>query len=132
MIGNGSECYYLIREFLLNTGEGILPPPPPSPVRTSVVLTPTTSGNGLMPLSTSTIFPFIHNTTHTPFSYGILVFDTNSVLTYSTLRTMGLGVVSSSAPLKGLVAGTTIPFNAIHYSRVHIPPPSPLLGDSFQ
>jgi len=40
------------------TRGGILPPPPPSPVRTSIFLTPTTSGNGLIPLTASTTILF--------------------------------------------------------------------------
>jgi hypothetical protein len=114
------------------TGGGILPPPPPSPVRTSVVPTPTTSGSGLIPLTTSTTVLFTQNATGTPFSYGMPNFDTNSVLTYSTLQTMGLGAGSSNAPLQGSTMGTTAPFNAIPYGGGHIPPPSPSLGDAFQ
>jgi hypothetical protein len=59
-------------------------------------------------------------------------FDSNSVLTYSTLQTMGLGAGSSNAPLQGSAAGTTSPFNAIPYGGGHIPPSSPSLGGAFQ
>jgi hypothetical protein len=114
------------------TGGGIVPPPPPSPVRTTVVPTPTTSGSGLIPLTASTTVSFTQNMTGAPFSYGMPDFDTNSVLTYSTLQTMGLGAGSSNAPLQGSAIGTTAPFNAIPYGGGHIPPPSPSLGGAFQ
>jgi hypothetical protein len=73
------------------TREGIIPPPPPSPVKASVIPTPMTSSSGQIPLIGSTIILFTQNATGAPFSYGMLDFDRNSVLTYSTLQTMGLG-----------------------------------------
>jgi hypothetical protein len=67
-----------------------------------------------------------------PFSYGMLGFDSNSVLTYSTLQTMGLGEGSSNYPMQGSTGGTSIPFNAIPYDGGHIPPLSPSLDGAFQ
>jgi hypothetical protein len=78
------------------TTGGILPPIPPSPVQTTVVLTPSTSGSGLIPSSAATTAPFTQSATGPPFSYGMPGFDSNSVLTYSTLHTMGLGERSSN------------------------------------
>jgi hypothetical protein len=81
------------------TAGGILPPLLISPVRTIVVSTPSTLGNGPIPLSASTIVPFTQSATSPPLSYGITDFDTNLVLTYYTLETMGLGELSSNAPV---------------------------------
>jgi len=67
------------------TTGGILPPLPPSPVRTIVVSTPSTLGSCLIPLSTSTTALSTQSVKGPPFSYGMPDFDTNSVLTYSTL-----------------------------------------------
>jgi hypothetical protein len=124
----GSPC----TPVMSTNGGGILPPPPHSPIRTSVVPTPKTSGNSLIPLTTLTTIPFNHNVMGAPFSYGNHEFDTNLVLTYSTLQTMGLGVGTSNASLQGSTMGTIVPFNAIPYSGGHIPPPSPLLDGTFQ
>jgi hypothetical protein len=114
------------------TSGGILPPLPPSPVRTTVVSTPSTLGSGSIPLSSSNTVSFTQSVMGPPFSYGIIDFDTNSVLTYSTLQTMGLGVGSSNAPMQGSTGGNSIPFNVIPYGGGHIPPLSPSLGGSFQ
>jgi hypothetical protein len=67
-----------------------------------------------------------------PFSYGMPNFDTNSVLSYSTLQTLGLGAGSSNAPLQGSMGGTSSPYNAFPYDGGHIPPSSPSLGDAPQ
>jgi hypothetical protein len=111
---------------MVTTGGGIVPLPPPSPIRTTTIPTPTTSGSGLIQLMNSTIVPFTQNATGAPFSYGIHDFDSNSVLTYSTLHTMGLGAGSCNTSLQG-----STPFNVIPYGGGHIPPPSPLLDGSF-
>jgi hypothetical protein len=66
------------------------------------------------------------------FSYGMLEFDTNSILTYSTLKTMGLGEGISNSPLKGSIGDTLASDNAIPYGGGHIPPFSPLIDGSFQ
>jgi hypothetical protein len=67
------------------TTGGILHPLPPSLVKTTTVLTHSTSGSDLIPLMTSTIVLFNHNETSDPFSYGMPNFDTNTILSYSTL-----------------------------------------------
>jgi hypothetical protein len=67
-----------------------------------------------------------------PFSYGMPGFDTNSVLSYSTLQTLGLGAGSSNAPLQGSMGGTSAPYNAFPYGGGHIPPSSPSLGGAHQ
>jgi hypothetical protein len=114
------------------TAGGILPPLPPSPVCTTVVLIPSTLGSGTILSSATTIAPFTQSVMGPPFSYGILSFDSNSILTYSTLHTMGLGVGSSNDPMQGSIEGTSVPFNAIPYGGGHIPPLSPSLGGDFQ
>jgi hypothetical protein len=64
---------------------GVTPPPPPPPIKTTTVYTPTTSGSGKIPSTTLTIVFSIHNVSGALFSYGMLGFDSSSVLTYSTL-----------------------------------------------
>jgi hypothetical protein len=71
-------------------GGGIVPPPPPLSIRTTVVPTPTT-------LPT---FPSIQNMLGAPFSYGMPGFDSNSIITYSTLQTIGPGEGSLMLPWK--------------------------------
>jgi hypothetical protein len=66
------------------------------------------------------------------FHTGCPNFDTNSVLTYSTLQTLGLGAGSSNAPLQGSMGGTSTPYNAFPYGGGHIPPSSPSLGGAPQ
>jgi hypothetical protein len=117
---------------MTTAGGGVVPPPPPSPIKTMAVLMPTTSGSGLIPLKTSTTVPFIQNVSGATFSYGIPGFDSNLVITYSTLKTMGMGKGSSNAPLQGSIVGTTASFNSIPYGGDHIPPLSPFLGGAFQ
>jgi hypothetical protein len=78
---SGSPC----TPFTASTTGGILPPLPPSPIKTTVVSTPSTSRSGLIPLIASTTIPFTQSVTGSPFSYGMHDFDTNLVLTYSTL-----------------------------------------------
>jgi hypothetical protein len=117
---------------MANIVGGILPPLPPLLVSTTIILIPSTLGNGLIPLSASTTVLFTQSATGPPFSYGMPNFDTKSVLTYSTLQSMGLGAGSSNAPVQGTTMGTTVPFNAIPYSGGHIPPPSPSLSGDFQ
>jgi hypothetical protein len=121
----------LILPFTNTTVGGILPPLPPFPVRTIVVLTPSTLGNGLIPLLSSPTVLFTQSATSPPFSYGIPEFDSNSVLTYSTLHTMGMGVGISNTLVQGSNGGSSVPFNAIPYGGVHIPPPSPSLNGAF-
>jgi hypothetical protein len=59
-------------------------------------------------------------------------FDTNYVLSYSTLQTLGLGVGSSNGPLQGSMGDTSAPYNAFPYGGGHIPPSSPSLGGAHQ
>jgi hypothetical protein len=115
--GDGRKCCYFIREssysVMTTTGGGIVPPPPPPPVRTTTVPTPMTSGSGSIPLMVLTTVSFTQNVTGAPFSYGMPDFDSNSVLTYSTLQTMGLGAGSSNAPLQGSVAWALLPLSML-------------------
>jgi hypothetical protein len=117
--------------FATTMGGGIVPRPPPSPIRSIAIPTPMTLGNGSVPLIVPTIVLFTQNVTDTPFSYGMPEFDTNSVLTYSTLQTMGLGVGISKSPLQGSTMGTNVAFNGIPYGGGHMPPPSPSLSGAF-
>jgi hypothetical protein len=79
-----------------------------------------------------TTAPFTQSVTGPLFSYGMPRLDSNSVLTYPTLQTMGLEAGISNAHVKGSNGGTSVPFNAIPYSGSHIPPLSPSLDVSFQ
>jgi hypothetical protein len=72
--------------------------------------------------------PFPQNMTGSPFSYGMPGFGTSTVLSSSTLQTLGLGVGSSNAPLQGSIGGTSAPFIAFPYDGGHIPPSSPSLS----
>jgi hypothetical protein len=112
-------------------GGVVVPPTPPPPISTMTVQKPTTMGSGIIPLTTLTIVPSIQNTYGTPFSYGMSGFDSSSVLTYSTLKTIGLGTRISNATLQGFVAGTTSSFNDIPYGGGHIPSLSPSLRGTF-
>jgi hypothetical protein len=113
---------------MTTTTRGILPPNSPSSIQTTMVLTACTSRSGLI-LSMATITaPFTQSATGPLFSYGMPGFDTNFVLSYSTLQTMGLGAGSSNAPLQGSMGGTSSPYNAFPYGGVHIPLSSPSLG----
>jgi hypothetical protein len=108
------------------TTGGIPPPNPPSSVWTTMVSTTSTSGSGLIP-SLVDDHCSIHTECDGPsiFIWDAPDFDTNSVLTYSTLQTMGLGAGSSNAPLQGSMGGTSASYNAIPYGGGHIPPCPP-------
>jgi hypothetical protein len=82
--------------------------------------------------ATVTTASFTQSVTGPPFSYGMLHFDTNFVLTYSTLQTMALGVGRSNTSFQGSIGGISSSYNAIPYGGGHIPPPSASLGDAFQ
>jgi hypothetical protein len=97
-----------------------------------MVLTPSTSSSGLILLPASTTTSFTQSAMGPTFSYGMPDFDSNLVLTYSTLQTMGLGVGSSNSPMQGSTRVASVPFNAIPYGGGHIPTPSPSLGGAFQ
>jgi hypothetical protein len=96
-----------------------------------VSITTTSHSGPNLSLVTATT-PFTPSAIGPPFSYGMPSFGTSTVLSYSTLQTLGLGVGSSSAPLQGHMGGTPIPFNAFPYGGGHIPPSSPSLGGSHQ
>jgi hypothetical protein len=70
---------------MASTIGGIMPPNSPLPVRITMVSTTSTLGNCLIPSSTVTTTSFRESVTGPPFSYGMPDFDTNFVLTYSTL-----------------------------------------------
>jgi hypothetical protein len=59
-------------------------------------------------------------------------FDTNFVLSYSTLQTSDLGVGNSNDPLQGFMGGTLASYNAFSYGVDHIPPSSPSLDGAHQ
>jgi hypothetical protein len=114
------------------TTVGILPPKSPSQVWATMVLTASTSGNGMIPSMVAITAPFMQSAMGPPFSYGMPEFSTNLVLSYSTLQTMGLGEGSSNAPLQGYMGGTSSPYNYFPYGGGHIPPSSPLLSGGSQ
>jgi hypothetical protein len=114
------------------TTGGVPPPNSPSQVQATMVSTASTSGSGLIPSMAAITAPFTQSATGPLFSYGMPNFDMNSVLTYSTLQTLGLGAGSSNAPLQGSMGGTSAPYNAFPYGGGHIPPSSPSLGGASQ
>lgn len=142
------ECHFLRRAMMeatsatsfgsphtpisISVGGGVMALPPPPPIRTTTVQKPTILGSGTVPSTTLTIVPSIQNMSSAPFSYGMSGFDSILTLTYFTLQTIGLGEWSSNATLHVSFMGTTSLFNTIHYSGIHIPPPSPSLGGAFQ
>jgi hypothetical protein len=119
-----------IPTMVVTTGEFSPPNPPPS-VGSTMVSTASASHSGLIPYLVAATTPFTPSVIGPPFSYGMPSSGTSPVLSYSTLQTLGLGVVSSSAPLQGHMGGTPAPFNAFPYGGGHIPP-SPSLNGSHQ
>jgi hypothetical protein len=99
-----------------------------SSVQATMVSTTTTSNNGPNPSMVVATTPFTPSATCPPFSYDMPSSGTSPALTYSTLKTLGLGAGSSNAPLQGQLGGTPVPFNAFPYIGGHIPPSSPSLG----
>jgi hypothetical protein len=97
-----------------------------------MVSTASTLGNHPIPSMAMITAPFTQSATGPPFSYEIPRFDTNSVLSYSTLQTLGLEARSSNAPLQGFMEGTSAPNNAFPYRGGHILPSSPSLGGAHQ
>jgi hypothetical protein len=97
-----------------------------------VVSTPSTSGSGLILSSAVTTAPFTQSVIGLPFSHGMPDFDSNSILTYSTLSTMGLGEGSLNDPMQGSVGCTSVSFNVIPYGGDHKPPSSPSLTNALQ
>jgi hypothetical protein len=115
----------------LTTG-GFPPPNQSSPIQTTMVSTTSTLSNGLIPSMTTITAPLTQSATGPSFSYRMPSFDTNYVLSYSTLQTLGLRVGSSNAPLQGSMGGTSSLYNIFPHERGHIPPSSPLLGGAHQ
>jgi hypothetical protein len=126
-----SSGYPHIPSTTITTG-GFPPPNKPLLVCTTMVSIASTSGNGLIPSIVVITSPFTHSATGPPFSYGILGFNTNFFLSYSTLQTLGLGAGSLNAPLQGSMGGTSAPYNSIPYKGVHMTPSSPSLGGAHQ
>jgi hypothetical protein len=111
---------------------GVLPPNQPSSVQTTMVSTASTLGNGLIPSMATITAPFTQSATCPPFSYGMPNFGMSTVLSHSTLQTLGLGEGSSNAPLQGSMGGTSDPYNSFPYGGGHIPPSSPSLDGAHQ
>jgi hypothetical protein len=110
-----------------------LPPPnKSSSVRTTMVSTASTSSNGLILSMTMITATFTHSATDPLFSYGMPSFNTNSVVSYSTLQNLGQGVGISNVPLQGSMGGTSAPYIAFPYGGGHIPPLTPSLGGAHQ
>jgi hypothetical protein len=120
-----------ISSMTVTTG-GVPPPNQPSSVRATMVSTASTSGNGLILSMVAITAPFTQSATGPPFSYGMPGFGMSTVLSYSTLQTLGLGAGSSNAPLQGSMGGTSSPYNAFPYRGGHIPPSSPSLDGAHQ
>jgi hypothetical protein len=59
-------------------------------------------------------------------------FDRKFSLSYSTLKTLGLGAGSSNTTLQGSMGGTSAPYKAFPYGGGHIPPSSPSLDGAHQ
>jgi hypothetical protein len=116
-----------IPTMVVTTGD-FPPPNPPSPVRATMVSTTSTSSSGPIHSMVVATAPFTPRVTGPPFSYEMPSSSTSSILSYSTLQTLGLGAGSSNAPLQGHMGGTSAPFNAFPYRGVHIPPSSLSLG----
>jgi hypothetical protein len=114
------------------TTGGVSPPNLPSQVQATMVSTTSTSGSGPIPSMAMITAPFMQSATGPPFSYGMPKFDTNLVLSYSTLQIMGLGAGRSNAPLQGSMGGASSPYNSFPYGGGHIPLSSPSLGGASQ
>jgi hypothetical protein len=92
----------------VTTGD-VPPPKKPSLVQTTMVSTASTSGNGLILYMATITSSFTQSATCPPFSYRMLYFGTSTVLSYSTLQTLGLGAGSPKTPLQGYMGGTLAP-----------------------
>jgi hypothetical protein len=120
-----------IPSMTVTTG-GFPHPNQPSPVQTTMVSTIYTSGNVLILSMAPITAPFTQSAIGPPFSYRMPGFDTKSILSYSTLYTLGLGARISNSPLKISMGGTSSPYKAFPYGGGHIPPSSPSLGSAHQ
>jgi hypothetical protein len=97
--------------FTTVTTGGVPPPNQPSLVWATMVSTASTLGSGLIPSMVAITAPFTQNATGPPFSYGMPGFGMSTVLSSSTLQTLGLGAGSSNAPLQGSMGGTSLPLS---------------------
>jgi hypothetical protein len=113
--------------FTTITTGGVPPPNQPSSVRATLVSTASTTGNCLSPSMVAITAPFTQSMTGPPFSYGMPGFGMSTVLSSSTLQTLGLGTRSYNAPLQGSMGGTSSPLIAFPYGGGHIPPSCPSL-----
>jgi hypothetical protein len=110
------------------TTGGVSPPNQSSPIWATMVSTASTLGNGMILSMAVITAPFTQSVTGPPFSYGMPGFGTSTILSYSTLQTIGLEEGRSNDPLQGSMGGTSSPYNAFPYGGGHIPPSSPSLG----
>jgi hypothetical protein len=118
---------------MTTTVGGILPPLPPSLVRTTVVSTPSTSGSGLIPLSASTTcFCLLRVRWALPSHMGCPTLIQTRFLPTLPYRPWVWGKGAQTLLMQGSTGGALVPFNAIPYGGGHIPPPSPSLGGAFQ
>jgi hypothetical protein len=97
-----------------------------------MVSTASTSGNGMILYMVAITALFTQSVIGHPFSYGMPGFGTSTILSHSTLQTLGLEAGSSNAPLQGSMRGTSTPYNSFPYGGGHIPPSSPSLGSAHQ
>jgi hypothetical protein len=104
---NSSRNYHIPSTSFISGG--VPPPTQLSSVRTTMVSTTSTSGNGLIPSIMAITAPFTHSAIGPSLSYEMPGFDTNFVLSYSTLQTLGLGVAISNAPRQGPMGELQIP-----------------------
>jgi hypothetical protein len=117
---------------MTTTTRGVSPPKSPSQVRATMISTASTSGSGSIPSMVAITTPFTQSATSPSFSYRMPNFDMNSVLSYSTLQTLGLGVGILNVALQGSMGGTSAPYNYFPYDGGHISPSSPSLDDTPQ
>jgi hypothetical protein len=114
------------------TTGGVPPPNQTSSIRTTMVSIASISGNGLILFMAAITAPFTQSATGPPFSYWMLGFGTSTVLSHSTLQTLGLRAGRSNAPLQRSMGGTLAPYNVFHCGGGHIPPSTPSLNGAHQ
>jgi hypothetical protein len=111
---------------------GVPPPNQLSSVQATMVSIASTLGNDLIPSLVAITASFTQSATGPSFSYGMLGFGTSTVISYSTLQTLGMGAGISNDPLQGSMGGTSAPYNDFPYGGGHIPPSSPSLSSTHQ
>jgi hypothetical protein len=114
--------------FTTATIGGVPPPNQPLFIWVTMASNASTSGISLILSMVAITALFPQNMIGSPFSYEMPSFGTSTVLSSSTLQTLGLGVGSSKAPLQGSIGGTYAPFIIVPYGGGHIPPSSPSLS----